>query len=151
MAEDSAGRLSGDPPIFLTLRGLTLYRGQGGSRLTTQRFRIQVGAVLVILAGSATATFAQYLGYCLRRREFPRGPDGKPDMTAPAPRTSDGHPDFTGMYGWVTRANCGGAKCNDTQIPSEFINIASSSLKSRALPAEARGVGYPKGARSGTG
>ena len=32
------------------------------------------------------------------------------------------------MYGWVTRDNCG-AKCTDTQVPREFINIAAS-LKS---------------------
>ena len=98
--------------------------------MTTQRFRIQFGAVLMILAGSATTLFGQYLGY--PTAGVPKGPDGKPNMEAPAPRTSDGHPDFTGMYGWVTRANCG-AKCNDTQIPNEFINIASS-LKSRVLP-----------------
>jgi hypothetical protein len=36
-----------------------------------------------------------------------------------------GKPDFSGMYGWVTRDNCG-AKCTDTQVPHEFINIAAS-------------------------
>ncbi|HEY4359676.1 MAG TPA: hypothetical protein VGN17_01845, partial [Bryobacteraceae bacterium] len=91
--------------------------------MTAQRWRIGVGAILMVLTGSANAVFGQYLGY--PTAGLPKGPDGKPNLSAPAPRTADGHPDFTGMYGWVTRANCG-AKCNDTQIPNEFINIASS-------------------------
>src|SRR6476661_3095206 len=65
----------------------------------------------------------QYLGY--PTPGVPRTPDGKPNLTAPAPRTAGGKPDFSGMWGWETRANCG-AKCNDTQISREFINIAAS-------------------------
>ena len=55
----------------------------------------------------------------------PRTADGKPDMSAPAPRTADGKPDLTGMWGWDTPAKCG-AKCNDTQISREFLNIAAT-------------------------
>ena len=55
----------------------------------------------------------------------PRTADGKPDLAAPAPRGADGKPDFSGMWGWENRFNCG-AKCNDTQISREFINIAAS-------------------------
>jgi hypothetical protein len=83
----------------------------------------QLRAATLILALSSTAVFGQYVDY--PTPNVPRTPDGKPNMNAPTPRTADGKPDFSGMYGWVTRANCG-AKCNDTQIPREFINIASS-------------------------
>ena len=31
----------------------------------------------------------------------PRGPDGKPDLTAPTPRTADGKPDLSGI--WMSR------------------------------------------------
>jgi hypothetical protein len=76
----------------------------------------------LILAAPA-ALLAQWIDY--PTAGVPRTPDGKPNMAAPAPRTADGKPDFSGMYGWVTRDNCG-AKCNDTQVSREFINIAAS-------------------------
>jgi hypothetical protein len=66
---------------------------------------------------------AQYLGY--PTAGVPKTPDGKPNLSAPAPRTADGKPDFSGMWGWETRPSCG-ARCGDTQISREFINIAST-------------------------
>jgi len=66
---------------------------------------------------------AQWLGY--PTPGVPLTPNGTPNLSAPTPRTADGKPDFSGMYGWVTRDNCG-AKCTDTQVPREFINIAAS-------------------------
>ena len=75
----------------------------------------------LILAALPTTTFAQWLTY--PTAGVPRTADGKPDLSAPAPRTPDGKPDLSGMWGWETRANCG-ARCNDTQIGREFINIA---------------------------
>lgn len=70
---------------------------------------------------------AQYLGY--PTAGVPKTPDGKPDLTAPAPRTADGKPDFSGMWGWETRPPCG-ARCGDTQISREFINIAATLKES---------------------
>jgi len=76
---------------------------------------------MVIWGALAGIASAQWLDY--PTPGVPRTSDGKPDMSAPAPRAADGRPDLSGMYGWETRANCG-ARCNDTQISREFINIA---------------------------
>jgi hypothetical protein len=72
---------------------------------------------------SAAVASAQWLDY--PTPDVPRTLDGKPNLTAPAPRTADGKPDFSGMWGWETRTNCG-ARCNDTQVSREFLNIAST-------------------------
>ncbi len=78
---------------------------------------------LAPLFAFAAAAPAQWIDY--PTAGVPRKPDGKPDLTAPAPRLANGKPDFSGMWGWETRANCG-AKCTDTQVSREFINIAST-------------------------
>jgi len=85
-------------------------------------------ALLVFMAAAPAALFGQWLDY--PTPGVPRTPDGKPNLTAPAPRTADGKPDLSGMYGWITIGPQCGAKCTDTQISREFINIASS-LKNR--------------------
>jgi len=86
-----------------------------------KRSLLNCAAALIVAAPGAL--LAQWIDY--PTAGVPRTPDGKPDLAAPAPRTAEGKPDFSGMYGWVTAANCG-AKCNDTQVPREFINIAAN-------------------------
>jgi hypothetical protein len=86
----------------------------------------QVAAALVpavfMLVAVPTSLSAQWLDY--PTSGVPRTPDGKPNLSAPAPRTADGKPDFSGMWGWVTMGAPCGARCTDTQIGWEFINIA---------------------------
>ena len=84
-------------------------------------------AALLLLAAAPSTLLAQWLDY--PTPGVPRTADGKPNLTAPTPRTADGKPDFSGMWGWENRYNCG-ARCTDTQISTEFINIAAT-LKSR--------------------
>ena len=84
--------------------------------------RLNYAVTFFIAAASATLC-AQWLDY--PTAGVPRTPDGKPNLTAPTPRTADGKPDLSGMWGWETRANCG-ARCNDTQVGREFLNIASN-------------------------
>jgi hypothetical protein len=53
-------------------------------------------AMVVVLGGLPGALFAQWPNY--PTPGVPKGPDGKPDLTGPAPRTADGHPDLSGIW-----------------------------------------------------
>jgi hypothetical protein len=77
----------------------------------------------LILAAVPSTALGQWLNY--PTPGVPRTAEGKPNLSAPAPRTPEGKPDLSGMWGWENRANCG-ARCNDTQIGREFINIAAN-------------------------
>jgi hypothetical protein len=89
-----------------------------------RRSCLQYAAAAFILAAAPPALFAQWLDY--PTPGVPLTPDGKPNLSAPAPRTADGKPDLSGMWGWVTIGPPCGAACTDTQISREFLNIANT-------------------------
>ena len=60
------------------------------------RMRLRVLSLAVCLAAMATPLVAQWSVTPTPR--VPRGPDGKPNLTAPAPRTADGKPDLSGLW-----------------------------------------------------
>jgi len=74
----------------------------------------------------ATPGMAQWLH--MRTAGVPRHADGSPDLAAPAPKTPDGHADFSGM--WVARDElpCDtkerGVQCTELALTPQVVNIA---------------------------
>ena len=67
--------------------------------MATSNFResIAIAAVLIAFAAFVPSSVqAQWLHY--KTPGIPRLPDGKPNLSAPAPRTADGKPDFSGFW-----------------------------------------------------
>ncbi len=65
---------------------------------------------------------AQWLHY--RTPGVPRTPDGKPNLSAPAPKTSYGKPDLSGIW-FLDPPPCPPEGCGDYQGAPEFANIAA--------------------------
>ena len=54
------------------------------------------GLVIFTIVGCLSTATAQWLKY--PTAGVPKGPDGSPNLNAPAPRTPDGHPDLAGLW-----------------------------------------------------
>jgi hypothetical protein len=80
------------------------------------------GSVIALLAFTTLAS-AQWLHY--PTPGIPRTPDGKPNLTAPAPRTAQGKPDFSGFWQAANPLPCDGINrvCTDLPISQQFLNI----------------------------
>ena len=66
-----------------------------------QRRLRRVAILTALIAAFSVSLSAQWPLY--PTSTIPRGPDGKPDLSAPAPRTPDGKPDFSGVWMASTR------------------------------------------------
>jgi hypothetical protein len=63
---------------------------------------------------------AQWLHY--PTAGLPKGPDGKPKLDGPAPRSADGHPDLSGLWS-SEKKPCPPAGCADMMINDQFLDI----------------------------
>ncbi|HUA18943.1 MAG TPA: hypothetical protein VMB25_09370 [Bryobacteraceae bacterium] len=89
-----------------------------------QRSSFAPCAIAVLATALPASLCGQWLGY--PTAGVPRTPDGKPNLSAPAPRTAAGTPDLSGMWGWQTSVPCA-AHCSDLEVSNigrEFFNLA---------------------------
>jgi len=89
----------------------------------TKSFQRECWKALCSLALIASCTSAQWLNY--PTPGIPRLPDGKPNLTAPAPKAADGKPDLSGIW-----ANTGLNPANDRE-PEDVLPWAEALAKER--------------------
>ena len=76
---------------------------------------------LVALAALVTPAFAQWVNY--PTAGVPKLPNGKPNLSAPAPRAADGHIDLSGLWGAEINLPCPPEGCADLPLNRKFLDL----------------------------
>ena len=84
---------------------------------------------------AAAVALAQWLDY--PAKNVPRGKDGKPVLTAKAPRTSDGKADLSGI--WLPDNTPGVRGTNGEPLPGHFISV-TFGMKDEEVPLTPEGA-----------
>jgi hypothetical protein len=87
------------------------------------RLANDLAGFLLATAALALPVAAQWVNY--PTAGVPRGPDGKPNLSAPAPRAADGHPDLSGLWGAEINVPCPPDGCADLPLNRQFLDIGS--------------------------
>src|SRR2546425_8072207 len=101
------------------------------STLLSLKNLLRVASSMALLALICTPVHGQWTK--VPASAIPRGPDGKPNLAAPAPRLSDGRPDLSGIW-----ASNGG----DNQKPAK-------ELKTPGVPHQPPGKAHAGGRATG--
>ena len=85
---------------------------------------VVAAAIVAALSGSVSAQWPRH-----PQPGVPKGPDGKPNLTAPSPRTSDGKPDLSGIWMRTNRTEAPGSQPAGRPPLAMFANAAPDSRK----------------------